>query len=142
SADRPSRPVEKPAPAEAESQPKVTSAELTESQKEIWLAAQAGDEASCSFNESFSLTLEGALDKDVFARALDMVVARHDALHIRFARSGDRFEMIPDFRIAVEHIDLTSDPLRQAALENITAEEASTPFDLANGPLARARLVM
>ena len=142
SVDRPVRSVEKPALAEAASQPKVTSAELTESQKEIWLAAQAGDEASCSFNESFSLTLEGALNKDVFRRALDMVVARHDALHIRFSRSGDRFEMIPDFRIAVEEVDLRGDPAGQGALDNITAEEASTPFDLVNGPLVRARLVL
>jgi len=119
----------------------ITSAELTESQKEIWLAAQAGDEASCSFNESFSLTLEGTLDKDVFARALDAVVARHDALHIRFSRTGDRFEMIPDFRIPLEGIDLTRHADPESALEEVIAEEASTPFDLANGPLARARLL-
>ncbi|WP_028035286.1 hybrid non-ribosomal peptide synthetase/type I polyketide synthase [Chelativorans sp. J32] len=119
----------------------TSSAELTESQKEIWLAAQAGDEASCSFNESFSLTLQGILDKDVFAQALDMVVARHDALHIRFSKAGDRFEMIPDFRIPLDAIDLTHNVAPEAALEEIVEEEASTPFDLTNGPLARARLL-
>jgi len=119
----------------------ITSAGLTESQKEIWLAAQAGDEASCSFNESFSLNLQGTLDKEIFVQAIEIVVARHDALHIRFSRAGDRFEMIPDFRIPLETIDLTHNNTPEAALEEIVAEEASTPFDLANGPLARARLL-
>src|SRR5690606_22838324 len=41
--DRPAAPATHPAP-EPKTQPAITSAELTESQKEIWLAAQAGDE--------------------------------------------------------------------------------------------------
>ncbi|WEX10487.1 non-ribosomal peptide synthetase/type I polyketide synthase [Chelativorans sp. AA-79] len=127
----------KPRPPERE----IISGELTESQKEIWLAAQAGDEASCSFNESFSLSLEGPLDEDLFARALDVVIARHDALHIRFARAGDRFEMIPDFQIALQKADFRQKDQPEATLDDILAEEATTPFDLAKGPLARARLV-
>ena len=35
---------------------------LTESQTEIWLSAQNGDEASCAFNESVTLRLNGPLD--------------------------------------------------------------------------------
>src|SRR5690606_25437511 len=73
----------------------MSEAPLTEAQTEIWLAAQAGDEASCAFNESFRLTLDGTLDDGAFGAALDDVIARHDALHIRFARTGDRFEIIP-----------------------------------------------
>ncbi|MCT7375570.1 non-ribosomal peptide synthetase/type I polyketide synthase [Chelativorans salis] len=119
----------------------VSSAELTEAQKEIWLAAQAGDEASCSFNESFNLTLEGFLNKEAFRRALDLVIGRHDALHIRFSRSGERLEIIPDFRINMEFHDLAGDPDPEAALEELVAEEARTPFDLVTGPLARTRLV-
>lgn len=114
---------------------------LTESQSEIWLAAQAGDEASCSFNESCSLTLDGALDEATFLRALDRVVARHDALHIRFARTGQTFSFIPDFQIAPERLDLTGAPDQNAALAHLIDAEAATPFDLVNGPLARATLV-
>ncbi|WP_163266791.1 non-ribosomal peptide synthetase/type I polyketide synthase [Chelativorans alearense] len=119
----------------------VTSAELTEAQKEIWLAAQAGDEASCSFNESFNLTLEGILNKEALRRALDLVIERHDALHIRFSRAGDRLEIIPNFRISMEFKDYAGDPDPEAELEEIVAEEAYTPFDLVTGPLARTRLV-
>lgn len=113
------------------------SAPLTEAQTEIWLAAQAGDEASCSFNESFSLTLEGAFDEQAFRKAFRAVVARHDALHIRFDRSGERFQFIPDFKLdlpLVEGVD-------EASLAQIIDNEAHTAFDLINGPLARAFVV-
>ncbi len=113
------------------------SAPLTEAQTEIWLAAQAGDEASCSFNESFSLTLEGAFDENAFRKAFDTVVARHDALHIRFDRSGERFQFIPGFKLDLPSLD----GVDQAGLAQILDDEAHTPFDLINGPLARACIV-
>jgi len=48
---------------------------LTESQLEIWLAAQLGDEASCAFNESVSLGLRGALNAAALQSAMNRVVA-------------------------------------------------------------------
>ena len=36
---------------------------LTEAQREVWLATRMGDDASCAFNESVSLALDGALDR-------------------------------------------------------------------------------
>ncbi len=137
--DAQSAPLSKPAPevTKTETPPAPAQAPLTEAQKEIWLAAQAGDEASCSFNESFNLTLDGALDEAAFRRALDLVVARHNALQIRFARTGEHFEVTPGFRI---DMPLTGLP-DEAALAAIMDREARTAFDLVNGPLARAELV-
>jgi len=53
---------------------------LTEPQKEVWLASQLGEDASCAFNESLTLALEGPLDADALVPALAELVARHDAL--------------------------------------------------------------
>ncbi|MBX9458403.1 MAG: amino acid adenylation domain-containing protein [Rhizobium sp.] len=116
-------------------------AALTEAQSEIWLAAQLGDEASCSFNESCSLTLDGLLDQDALLRALETVVARHDALHIRFDRSGQRFAFLPNFRMNPDLVDFTDVPEQQGRLRDLIDVEASTPFDLVDGPLVRAILV-
>lgn len=116
-------------------------APLTEAQSEIWLAAQAGDEASCSFNESFTLMLDGTLDQSAFIEAAKSVVSRHDALHIRFDRTGERFSFIPDFSLDVEVIDLSTEADANGALRGLIDDEAHSPFDLVNGPLARARLV-
>ena len=118
-----------------------STAPLTEAQKEIWLAAQAGDGASCSFNESFTLVLDGPLDRERLRRALDTVVARHDALQIRFGRAGDHFEFIPDFELDVADIDLAGESDAEVLFRQLTDEDARTPFDLANGPLVRAAIV-
>lgn len=121
--------------------PRAESARLTEAQSEVWLAAQAGDEASCSFNESLSLVLTGTLDTTALLSAIDDVIARHDALHIRFDRNGERFRFIPDFRLPVDVVDLSGDPSPDTALERLIEADAKTPFDLVEGPLARASLV-
>ena len=116
---------------------KPLSAPLTEAQTEIWLAAQAGDEASCSFNESFSLTLEGILNEAAIKSAFDTVIARHDAFHIRFDRGGEHFQFIPDFKLdlpILEGFDMKD-------LADFVDDEAHTPFDLINGPLVRASIV-
>lgn len=118
-----------------------STAPLTEAQKEIWLAAQVGDEASCSFNESFTMALDGPLDRERLGRALDAVVARHDALQIRFGRAGDHFEFIPDFELDVADIDLAGESDGEALFRQLIAEDARTAFDLANGPLVRASIV-
>ncbi|APG94678.1 hybrid non-ribosomal peptide synthetase/type I polyketide synthase [Sinorhizobium americanum] len=117
---------------------RVSTAPLTEAQKEIWLAAQAGDGASCAFNESFTMTIDGPLDEDKLRQALKTVVARHDALQIRFGRAGDHFEFIPDFDLDVGGADLLGDTDREALFARFVEDEARTPFDLAEGPLARA----
>ncbi|MGH6809245.1 MAG: aminotransferase class III-fold pyridoxal phosphate-dependent enzyme, partial [Ensifer adhaerens] len=118
-----------------------STAPLTEAQKEIWLAAQVGDEASCSFNESFTMALDGPLDRERLGRALDAVVARHDALQIRFGRAGDHFEFIPDFELDVADIDLAGESDGEALFRQLIDEDARTAFDLANGPLVRASIV-
>lgn len=120
---------------------RAESAALTEAQSEIWLAAQAGDEASCSFNESLSLELNGSLDRKAFLAAIDAVIARHDALHIRFDRNGERFRFISDFKLPVDAVDLTGEADAKAALDDLIETDAKTPFDLVEGPLARAYLV-
>ncbi|TXI05328.1 MAG: aminotransferase class III-fold pyridoxal phosphate-dependent enzyme, partial [Rhizobium sp.] len=116
---------------------KPASAPLTEAQTEIWLAAQAGDEASCSFNESFSLTLEGTLNEKAMRRAFDTVIARHDAFHICFDRGGEHFQFIPDFKLDLPILE----GVDQQGLAQIIDDEARTPFDLINGPLVRASIV-
>ncbi len=117
------------------------SAPLTEAQSEIWLAAQLGEEASCSFNESFTLTLDGFLDQAAFLQALKSVIDRHDALHIRFDRNGERFSFIPDFDLGVDIVDLAQEGDGEEELRAIIDDEAHMPFDLVKGPLARAKLV-
>ena len=95
---------------------------LTESQLEIWLAAQLGDEASCAFNESVSLGLRGELNAAALQSALNRVVARHDALRARFSATGEEMRIagagagrLPVHRPVRRHRSAGRGGLRQAA---------------------------
>ncbi|MBS7542936.1 non-ribosomal peptide synthetase/type I polyketide synthase [Ancylobacter oerskovii] len=113
----------------------------TEPQREIWLAAQAGDAASCAFNESVSLRFGGALDADRLERALQAVVARHDALRGRFEASGEHFIVDDELAVPLHRLDASAAAAPEAELAGILADDAATPFDLVAGPLVRAQLV-
>ena len=116
-------------------------APLTEPQLEILAAAQIGDDASCAFNESISVTFDGALDVAALSRSLNAVIARHQALRGRVDRTGDRMHFAPSLTLDLAPWDLSGEADPVAALAQIVREDARTAFDLWNGPLVRATLL-
>ena len=115
---------------------------LTEAQMEIWLSAQLGDDASCAFNESFTLLMRGQLDAQAMRDSVQDLVNRHEALRATIIPERNSLHFSPQSQLTVRFDDLTSASPSEhtAALENAKQEEASTPFDLINGPVVRARL--
>ncbi len=89
--------------------------------------------------------LEGKLDVGALRAALLGLAQRQDVLRARFA-VGDgstlRLQEAPD-ALALQVEDLTAMPptTRAAHAMRLATEEAAAPFDLARGPLARARLL-
>ena len=116
---------------------------LTEPQREIWLAAALGDEASCAFNESLTLHLRGPLREADLLRSLETVLARHDALRSTISADGEWLMIGASRPVAIEARDLTGmDSMsREAALVAAVEGEAAHPFDLERGPLVRALLM-
>jgi amino acid adenylation domain-containing protein len=121
----------------------ATEAPLTESQLEVWLSDQISDEASCSYNESFTLHLRGKLDEPALREAVRQATARHDALRARFDPEGRTQHFSPALDLDILLVDLTGlrKPDRQARLQSIIEKEARTRFDIAKGPLVRAQLL-
>lgn len=113
---------------------------LTEAQTEVYLAAMVSAAASCAYNEGVSVTLEGVLDQDALAAALNDVVARHEALRGSIAPNGEMLLIAPRVEIALPLHDF-SGPDGAVRLKSLLEEEARLPFDLAAGPLLRAHLV-
>ena len=70
-------------PAEA-----MREAPLTEAQLEVWLSAQLSSEASSSYNEAFTLDLNGELNEAVLRESIQGVIDRHDALRATFDSEG------------------------------------------------------
>ncbi|MEM1440745.1 MAG: amino acid adenylation domain-containing protein, partial [Verrucomicrobiota bacterium] len=104
----------------------------TEPQQEIVVASSMSDGASCAFNESASLVFKGRLDEEALRSAIAKLTARHDALRATFSEDGTTMRIHRNQRIDFDHSEDLEETLRS---------EASTPFDLACGPLMRMRLV-
>jgi acyl transferase domain-containing protein/non-ribosomal peptide synthetase component F len=131
------------ATATADSSKQSNRAPLTDAQKEIWFAAQHGDEASCVYNESHLLYLTGALDIAALRSAIQFVVERHESLRTIFSADGEYQEVQPELQVSIPLIDWSDRPEQdqRAALESVLLEEARQPFNLTKGPLLRCRLL-
>ena len=118
-------------------------APMTESQLEVWLSDQLSEEASCSYNESFTLRMRGAVNESALKSALQKVIDRHDALRASFNKDGDRQHFVETLRLEVPTVDLThlAAAERDAKVQHIIATDACTPFNLNEGPLVRAQIV-
>ncbi|MBL9168126.1 MAG: amino acid adenylation domain-containing protein [Verrucomicrobiales bacterium] len=116
---------------------------LTEAQKEIWIAAQMGEDANCAYNESSSLRFSGPLDVGKFRKALQQFVDRHDALRSRFGAGGDYQAFLDQEIVFLREWDLTgvSGDQQAAQIESIIADDMATPFDLVRGPMFRMQLL-
>lgn len=113
--------------------------ESTESQREVWLAAQFGDDASASFNESVFLRLEGRINEPALIAALNGLWQRHQAIRGCFSEDGEDMVIYRDRPTPVQEHDLLglSPATKQQALERLAREAVTEPFDLFDGPLAR-----
>src|SRR5215204_1283629 len=116
---------------------------LSFAQQRLWFLAQIG--ASQAYHISNGWRLKGQLDRGALRRALDRIVARHEALRTAFVA----LESQPIQRIAaaeesqfhlLEH-DLIGVTEAQTELDRLVREEAASEFDLEAGPLIRRRLI-
>ncbi|OPA84560.1 hypothetical protein BFW87_29090 [Pseudomonas fluorescens] len=117
---------------------------LSYAQQRQWFLWQLEPD-SAAYNLSKALRLSGALNVDALQGSLEALVACHESLRTTFIQDGDA---------VLQHIGApTAQPLSaqaheaqwladgEAGLKAVVEAETGTPFDLANGPLMRARLL-
>jgi amino acid adenylation domain-containing protein len=85
--------------------------------------------------------MRGKLDRQALRRAARDLVQRHEALRINFAPSGDGFTVMPAATLAFTIAAREEGVPLDARLADVIEREASTPFDLVDGPLIRFTLV-
>jgi amino acid adenylation domain-containing protein len=119
-------------------------APLSFAQERLWfierLTAGGG-----GYNMSPSLRLAGPIDPDALERALAEIVRRHEPLRTAF-REVDEVpvqHVLPadGFHLPIEELAEADEDAREAAVVRRATEFAGAPFDLAEGPLFRARLL-
>ena len=117
---------------------------LSFAQQRLWFLEQMQPGAP-TYNLPLSLRFSGALDRAALEAALAGVAGRHEALRTVFVEHGGTPAQVilPPGPVALPLEDLTALPPegREAELRRRAVEEARTPFDLARGPLFRARLL-
>ncbi|MGW1774935.1 amino acid adenylation domain-containing protein [Streptomyces sp. NPDC002104] len=116
-------------------------APLTASQARLWFHDQLVP-GNTTYNLVQPFRLTGPLDTAALRGAFEVFVERHGILSQSFEVIGDTPYQVPgagkplDFQV----FDTAEDPERWTP-ERVIAEEARTPFDLANGPHFRVRLL-
>ncbi|HVH13296.1 MAG TPA: amino acid adenylation domain-containing protein, partial [Longimicrobium sp.] len=117
---------------------------LSFAQQRLWFLERLGNLGN-TYHMHRPLRLRGALDRAALVRALDGILARHEALRTTFAHADgvteQRIVPVEASRFHLVEHDLGGHPDSEAELERLMAEEARAPFDLERGPLIRARLV-
>ncbi len=116
----------------------------TESQREIWVAAQHGNDSNCAYNESISLHFHGLINVEAFKHAVQKLVDRHESLHANFSADGATYCVIDNLEIEIPVSDLSSEDtsVKQQHLQQLLDNDVETPFDLETGPLFRVQLVL
>jgi non-ribosomal peptide synthetase component F len=117
---------------------------LSYAQQRLWFLQQLDARAGQAYLIPGALRLRGRLDSQAMKRALQRLLERHEVLRTRFVQQedGSAAQWIElEAPIPLIEIDLsTHDQPEQAVLPHLE-EEASRPFDLAQAPLVRARLL-
>ncbi|QMU70575.1 non-ribosomal peptide synthase/polyketide synthase [Streptacidiphilus sp. P02-A3a] len=112
---------------------------LSYAQQRLWFLDRF-EPGSAEYTTLSVLRLRGALDTGALRRALDGLVARHEALRTAFAERDGRARQLvhPPQPVELVRDDLVGAP--PTALDALLERVAATPFDLSVGPLLRARL--
>jgi amino acid adenylation domain-containing protein/FkbM family methyltransferase len=113
-------------------------------QQRLWFLDRLEPE-SPAYNLPSAIRLRGDLDAVALQRSLTEVARRQEALRTRFAEGPEGPEQVIDppapVLLATEDLSSLAEEDRRRAAERLTREEARRPFDLARGPLLRARLL-
>jgi amino acid adenylation domain-containing protein len=117
---------------------------LSFAQQRLWFIHQLHPESS-AYNLSLAVRLKGALDAVALIKALNAIIARHEALRTLFpAIAGEPVQVIlPELTLNITQIDLRATPPaeREAEAQQLANHLNHQPFDLSEGPLLRAALL-
>ncbi|CAG0936138.1 nonribosomal peptide synthetase DhbF [Thermoflexales bacterium] len=117
---------------------------LSFAQRRLWFLNQLGP-ASSLYNISTAVRLVGHLNLTTLEQSLNEIVRRHETLRTTFAAvKGQPIQQIaPALTVPLPVIDLHSLPANERAIcvQQLIEEEGQRPFDLAQGPLLRVKVL-
>ncbi|HEX6161346.1 MAG TPA: amino acid adenylation domain-containing protein, partial [Thermoanaerobaculia bacterium] len=111
-------------------------------QERLWFIDQL-EPNSAGYNVPVAFVLRGALDADRLEEALRLIIERHETLRTIFpSEEGQARQVIVDaIEFLLERVDLRAENDREQKARTIVQTDALVPFDLAVGPLFRAKVI-
>jgi hypothetical protein len=117
---------------------------LSYAQEQLWFLDQL-EPGSSAYNIASAIRLSGELNVTALERSIVEILRRHESLRTSFPTENDqpiqRIAPTPVFTLRTVELITTPEEQRETNVQKLTSEEASHPFDLANGPLLRSTLV-
>jgi amino acid adenylation domain-containing protein len=117
---------------------------LSFAQQRMWLLHEL-DPDTPTYNDHLAVRFIGRLNIEVLERSFAEVIRRHETLRTIFhVVDGQPVQVIgPQVQFALPMIDLRHYPENEREIEerNLCLSEVAKPFDLAQGPLLRTRLL-
>ena len=117
---------------------------LSFAQQRLWFIDQL-DPGNSVYNFPVAVRLKGLLNLVALEQSLNEIVRRHDALRTTFAMvDGQPIQIIaPSLSIGLPTVDMRAltEVEREDEVNRLVVEEARRPFDLARGPLVRAKVL-
>ncbi len=125
-----------PVPRDASSYP------LSFAQERLWFLDQLAP-GNTAWNLPIAVRIRTALDPAVLARVFSDIARRHETLRTTFAMEGQEAaqRIAPPCPMPILLVDLSGLAETEDEVRRLAAEEAWAPFDLAQGPLLRVRLL-
>ena len=110
---------------------------LSHAQEQLWFLHELLPSSS-AYNVAARIDIPGPVDRHVLQRSFDAVMARHEVLRTTF-RS---VEGVPQAVLGTpQPFELPFEQVCDADVAAVAEREAAVPFDIAVGPLLRARLL-
>ncbi|WP_116121188.1 non-ribosomal peptide synthetase, partial [Archangium gephyra] len=117
---------------------------LSFAQQRLWFLDQL-EQGSAFYNVPAVVKLKGELEVGALERSFEELVRRHEALRTTFrVENGEPVQVIseqPRLAFSVEELSALPEAGREAEARRRSEEEAQRPFDLAQGPLLRTKLL-
>ncbi|WP_375476969.1 amino acid adenylation domain-containing protein [uncultured Nostoc sp.] len=117
---------------------------LSAPQQRLWFLQQLEPQSSI-YNEFACIQLKGVLNCAALEKSFNEIVKRHESLRTSFETLDNRPVQVihPTLSVELQVVNLSNLPqaLQEAEVEQLSAEIARKPFDLAFSPLLRVMLL-
>ena len=119
-------------------------APLSFAQQRLWFLDQLNSGLS-AYNMPAAIRLTGPLNVPAMEQSLNEIIRRHEILRTTFTQvNGQPVQVIASsltLRVPLISLQAISEPCREIEVKRLAREEAQQPFDLAQGPLLRLKLL-